>query len=261
MEKKYLSVHFLHNDNDDILNIKPKITSFDDLGFSQQENPNLFESTSHFLHDTYKETGLPASLSLEEEADITSFSLISEYANEPELHILQVRNPFSEVPDEFVMLTDDGEVITSVTSTFVEDEDALLEDNFMNNQIYDYSYGATTDFIPEVDKSILDDGYSFKESSELIYSVILNDDILSLISLGKKLSIENDLETESWTIYLDNKKFAELHISAEDCTLENNEFSFYDKKGNPAKANGFINLSDNKTIDFEDIASIHWYLI
>jgi len=260
MDKKYLSVHFEHNDG--ILTFKPRITSLEIDTFSQEEGLDYSDGIYHLAaQQQHKNHGLIANLSPEEESDFSSFDAILDYSNEPELHIFYSKNPFSEDIDQVAYLTNDRELITSLTPGLIDDKSDWLEDNFLDCKIYDYSYGATTDRLMEVRESLFDEDYFSTNAELLLADITLKHEVLHVTVIGQSLTLENDMASDTWSIYLDQKKWAEISHSAEDCRLEDQVINFFDTKDVSQKASGSISLMNGKIIEFEDIESILWKLI
>lgn len=269
MDKKYLSVHFEHNNhkNNELLSMNRDVTSFATCEFSQEESFDFGskEKVCDIAVHRKKKNGFTAQLSLEEEVDLAEYDNFCtyEYLNEPELHIFKIRNPFfDDEIDQVAYVTADGSLITKLSSSLQEDEN--LEDSFLENQINDYSYGAQTDRLVEVVSDILDDDFFLEDSPEKMpYETLRTDDILHVTVTGKVITLENNIANDTWDVYIDKKKLAEIFLSAlvDECVLKDSIVSFHDTKGHMQKASGAVTFSDKKTIEFEDLHSIRWVLV
>lgn len=265
MNKKYLSIHFEHNNNETQGIMNRGLTSFATGEFSQEES---FDYDSKFkVYDISSRrkkkhalNGFSAQLSLEEEADLTEYDnfVAYEYLTEPELHIFKIRNPFfDDEIDQVVYVTTEGELITKLSASLQEQEN--LEDSFLDGQIHDYSYGAETDCLLEPESNTLDDDFFLEDNPEkMSYETLLAHGILHITVTGKILTLENNLANDSWNVYIDKKKLAEIFLSAiaEECVVNDNIVTFYDSKGRVQKASVVVTFSDKKTIEFDDLDSI-----
>lgn len=267
MNKKYLSIHFEHAKNGVLgftPRINPDVTSFSSGEFSEEESFAYGSKVYDIAHHRRKKrNGLSAQLSLEESADLTEYDnfMAYEYLNEPALHIFKIGHPFfDDEIDEIAYATAEGDLVTKLSSSLQEDEN--LEDGFLENQINDYSYGAQTDRLVEVESDILDDDFFLEDSlQKMPYETLLSHGILHVTLTGKAITLESNIANDTWDIYIDKKKLAEIYLSADECVLKDSIVTFYDAKGRVQKASGAVTFSDKKTIEFEDLDSIRWVLI
>lgn len=261
MNKRYMSVHLAHypdhNTNDCS---KTNINSIDDSG--KISDHEMFEYINHDLNKSLNHNARPhfkhpqEYAPYQDEPSTEIYHLFTEYMNEPELHISQIKDPFSNATDEIALINNEGEVALTLSQTQLSELNDVLEENFMDGQIFDYAYGATDDHLHETKQPIIE--HSLNEQN--YYQWNISNSELTVTVLGNILTIDENMESESWDIILDNQKFADLFVNAKDFILENNTLCFFDNKGNPQNINGYLVCHDGKVIDFEEIEAIIWYL-